>query len=52
MNKILYCISIFTTLLLSQDLISDTAKVNSYENLSLSDSLEFQEDNLLEQLLN
>ena len=52
MNKILYCISIFTTLLLSQDLISDTAKVNTYENLSLSDSLEFQEDNLFEQLLN
>ena len=52
MNKILYYVSIFTTLLLSQDLISDTANVNTYENLSLSDSLEFQEDNLFEQLLN
>jgi len=52
MNKSIYFFSFLLTIVLSQELQSDTTKQNSYENLSLSDSLEFQEDNLFEQLLN
>ena len=52
MNKIHYSFFILLSLSLSQDVLVDTTKENSYENLSLADSLEFQEDNLFEQLLN